>query len=69
MFGKVLGHLEIGKGKIVFVGDSVERDVRTARWQGSLTVWYDESGEECLGFEGRLRVDSLERMREILGTE
>ncbi|KAI4280134.1 MAG: hypothetical protein L6R38_004680 [Xanthoria sp. 2 TBL-2021] len=67
LFGEVLGRLGIGAERMVFVGDSVARDVEPARAEGILTVLYDEGGSVRLEVEGEgVRVDSLWKLGELL---
>ncbi|KAL8770884.1 MAG: hypothetical protein Q9209_003535 [Squamulea sp. 1 TL-2023] len=65
LFGQVLRQLGIGAEKMVFVGDSLVRDILPASKEGVMTVHYDEA--ENLRLEmGSLRINSMWKLNELL---
>uniref|UniRef100_A0A8H7NM73 Uncharacterized protein n=1 Tax=Bionectria ochroleuca TaxID=29856 RepID=A0A8H7NM73_BIOOC len=72
MFGKVLEHLDISPGDMVFVGDNEERDVRMATAAGIFSIYYAEALDVSLTVDGP-RIKSLRELQYLLegvgGTE
>lgn len=66
LFGEVLRHLGIGAGEIVFVGDSVVRDMEPTSREGIFSVLFDERGETAWE-GGMVKVKSLRDLEGLLG--
>ncbi|KAK7216539.1 hypothetical protein V2G26_004542 [Clonostachys chloroleuca] len=65
MFGKVLEHLDISPGDIVFVGDNEERDVRMATAAGIFSIYYAEGLDASLTVD-EPRINSLRKLQYLL---
>lgn len=65
LFGKVLEHLNIGAERIVYVGDSMERDVVPAAAAGIFTIHYSE-GESFSLEVSPPRINTLKKLEFIL---
>ncbi|KAL8785068.1 MAG: hypothetical protein Q9213_003573 [Squamulea squamosa] len=65
LFGQVLKYLGIEAEKMVFVGDSLARDIVPAREERIMTVHYDEAENIRLEM-GNLRINSMWKLNELL---
>jgi FMN phosphatase YigB (HAD superfamily) len=65
LFVLVLKHLNIDAESIVYVGDSLERDISPARAEGILAVQFDEMESAFLDMTD-LKINSLQKLENIL---
>ncbi|VUC38088.1 unnamed protein product [Clonostachys rosea] len=65
IFGKVLDHLDISPGDMVFVGDNEERDVRMATAAGIFSIYYSEALDVSLTVDGP-RINTLRKLQYLL---
>lgn len=65
LFGLALKHLEINAQDVVYIGDSLEKDIYPARAEGILTIAFNETLSVVLDVTD-LRVDSLRKLETIL---
>lgn len=63
LFEKTLAYLGVAGDEVVFVGDSLERDVRPAQRAGMLAVHYAEDGKGVEMGEDFLKVATLDQLR------
>lgn len=65
LFSKALHHLQIEPGDLVFIGDSIERDIEPAQAKGIDVIHYAEELDTM--FDSSLpRINSLELLRDLL---